>query len=224
MHTSPASLRIGVYDSPGSGHSRQAAMLALLLRDYGGHRVLGYCLVPPQPDPTRGGDETALTRWLAEPVANAPSQEAFIRHVDLVYLFQPEFVPRLRLTSARTGDHPVLVLARTMHPHYIQRSIRWIRGQCPIAYNPVPAADTLDEMASPPDIQIMAFRTEAAAAIEMVWRPIINTVPYYWAESLSGVSETGLVLPPEPSEVALGVSTPSAAPGQEKGHEDAAGR
>ena len=219
-HTSPASLRIGVYSAPTDRpeYRRLAPLLALVLRAYGQHRVLGY-----RREASRLVGSPDGQRWVQEPVADAPDVKALVRHCDLIYLFDPLSVPELTLVARRSGTHPTLALATPLNLAEIRRAIRWSHGQCPVVYQPLPAALTVDMLASPTQIWVATESVASCRPVDLAWRPIINTVPVTTV-TLSEVSETGLVLPPEPSGAPTGVGAPFVSPGLAERPEDAAGR
>jgi len=198
---SAASLRIAVV-----GRSPLATLWALVLRDYGRHRVIGYGL-----DPRGLRDADAIQRWEHEPVANAPAMRILLEHADLVYVLNVDrWWSILNLSAAyHEPPRPPLVVARWMPSIQFRGLAQATNRATAVVYSPLRPTDDMDELTDPTVVWACSEDSEARALIERVWRPINNKVPVAQT-GLPQVSETGLAWSPVAYAESVGLLTPQA--------------
>lgn len=198
-HINPASLRVGVI-----GRGALPALFAILLRDYGHHRVVGYRL-----DPVAVVDPEAADRWANLPIPNAPRMSVFLDNVDIAYLFHPGLVSELRLHNYIRRRAVTGVLAVWDLPQFLVLTGDPTWWHTPAAYNPIPAEHSLESLANPEAIVVAAEDPRVVRQVKALWTPIINTAPVVVC-LFSEVPSTGLLWPPAASGAPPGVSTPPA--------------
>lgn len=188
----PASLRIGVV-----GDNQQAILFALALREHGRHRVVGMRL-----DPSTLTDAEAIAAWDGHaPIPNATTRK-LAELCQLVYLFPGDpstsGVASVLVTEvylSRPSHWMPLVIGSWDLRLYQEMAQRDLYSHCPIVYNPVPVATSLDGMVSPGAVWVASEDRSATDLVTRVWTPIVNTVPVI-RTGLRRVSPTGLLLPP----------------------------
>lgn len=212
-------LSIGVVGS--TTEATPAALWALVLREYGRHRVLGYRL-----NPTHLSDAEAARIWSDSPVAEAPSLGRLVQYCQLIWMFGGSGSASIVRAHAfiRGELHPVVVPGRT---HWLDKYATDATGYTPVVLNPTaptpPGGDTLDSMASPPNLYLASDSRVALDLVEQAWRPIVNTAPVTRAR-LSEVLSTGLLLPPAASDGRGGISSPLPPQVRTEGQQDATDR
>jgi len=190
-------LRIGV-----AGAAPLASLWALVLRDYGQHRVIGLGL-----GGSKLSDPEAIKRWEFARVANAPNLLTLVRHVDVIYLFGYTRWTAVNACSAELGVNPVLILPKWAPLAQLRRFAQSPDRVCALANNPLEPTTSIDRLASPDEIWIMADQARTFEVVEQVWRPIINTVPVTRVVFPNG-SETPLAWLPPAAGTSPGVSGP----------------
>lgn len=163
------SLRVGVV-----GRSPLAALWAVVLRDYGRHRVIGYAL-----DPNGLRDPEAVERWDNTPIACTPQMRRVPDFADVIFVFGQRWWPILNIQAASRdrGDRPTLVVSRWMPAaEFYGLAISPDRAT-PVAYSPLLPTFSIDELTNPPQIWACAEERRAQEQIERVWRTINNKIP-----------------------------------------------
>lgn len=201
-----ASLAVGV-----AGSHPVGPLLALVLRDYGGHRVVGYGL-----DGQTITETAEAVRWTEQPIAECPTPQHLARLSDLILLTEPGWCATLAKACDEEGTHPPVVVSVPTSRVALRLMALRLRNRNPLGYSPVNPDAHLDELASPHQIWVASQNPQTHDLVERMWRPVINSVPVVHV-GFSRVSETGLLLPPSARDGSVPVSTPPALPGPSEG-------
>jgi hypothetical protein len=197
------SLRVGVV-----GRAPLAALWAVVLRDFGRHRVIGYAL-----DPHGLRDAEAVKLWDRHPIASAPQMRLVVEHADIIFVFGVQrWWSILNLAAAyHSKNHPVptLVVARWMPARLFQVLALAPERATPVVYSPLVPTDSIEELTDPTHVWACSADRSAQDQIERVWRPI-NNKTLIARVGLPRASETGLAWSPVEYAISVGVLTPRA--------------
>jgi len=198
-----ASLRVGVV-----GRSPLAALWALVLRDYGRHRVIGYGL-----EPAGLRDAEAIRRWADTEIANAPQMRGVMEHADIVFVFAIDrwwSVLNLQAAYCRTSaDRPTMVVPKWMPPRSFLALATAPDRAARVAYSPLVPTDSIDELTDPTHVWACSQDRAAQDQIEQIWRPINNKAPVMRV-GLPEAPQTGLAWSPTAYAESVGLLAPRA--------------
>lgn len=158
--------------------------LALTLRDYGRHAVIAYGETGQQewtrcdPPPEREA-QILLEQW-GLPITDRI--QLFTDYCDLVFACEPDLVgtPFAWLNRARTRIErlPVVVACPLPTP---QVMTAWARGlrRLDLGYSPlyIDRSNGISQLSNPDGPIWVSGSEQVHQAVELAWRPVVNTVP-----------------------------------------------
>lgn len=193
-------LQVGV-----CGSHESALLLAVAMRDYGRHSVIGLGL----PDRTADREATQLLDQL--PIPRCLDAHHLVGHAATIFYLDPA-PPAALFTAMAERDRSewLLVLPTGTHPTYRREVARMSPPACRVAAMDL-SGDSLERFLSPAElrVEILDGTADDARTVEILWRPITNTVPFTWGHAPK-VSPTGFLWPSSALWVGPRVSTPPA--------------
>lgn len=193
--------RVGVF-----GSSATATLLALAMRDYGNHSVVGLGLNLRAVD-----DIEALASWGHLPIPDCGTLDRLVEYgSDVVFYCESRFPSEFYAAVARSDRRPVLVIASPIHPNWAEAIARGAPAGIGVVQMGDLTTNRLDRLLTPPSLHARVLRgdQDVARTVERLWRPIVNTIPFTW-QVVTTPSGTGLPWPSSAFWVGPGMSPPS---------------